>query len=59
MNQEVFVEGQFTKSIEDDLVVLAKAGFQIDYPNGRLGTGNFGSVYKGVYGLNVIQYMNY
>ena len=55
MNQEVFVEGQFTKSIEDDIVVLAEAGFQIDYPNGRLGTGNFGSVYKGVYGLNVKQ----
>ena len=40
---------EYTQSIEEDLDVLREYGFIIDYPNGCLGSGLYGDVYKGVY----------
>lgn len=48
-----FGTGSFSESIQQDISLLRSQGFIIDYPNGLLGTGFYGSVYKGVYGPNV------
>ncbi|XP_054160113.1 uncharacterized protein LOC128958306 [Oppia nitens] len=43
-------ESGHSMNIEQDLKVLDELGFIIDYPNGILGAGFFGSVYRGYYG---------
>ena len=43
-----------TGSITTDLEELKKIGYNIQYPNGLIGSGFFGAVYKGYYGKDVI-----
>ena len=43
----------FSRSIEEDIQRLKGLGLNIEYPNGRVGNGFYGVVYRGHYGLEV------
>ena len=47
---------EYTRTIEEDVEILAEQGFHIDYPNGRLGTGMFATAYRGWFGANAAGY---
>ena len=50
-------EAYSTTCIEEDIPILRGIGFNIDYPNGRLGAGFYGVVYRGYYGTGVRNFM--
>ena len=53
ITQESQQQQDFPKCVEEDIPRLKDIGFNIEYPDGKIGAGLYGNVYLGYYGTDV------